>query len=293
MNLKQYYKIFNSEIEKKILEALKEDKIYQDSTVTLLDKCISSSKYVTANLICKEDCILAGTEIFKKVFKLISNDVKFKNFYYDGNKLSKGTKVLSVTASNKVLLAGERTALNFLQSMSGIATLTNKFVKLLKYKNSKILHTRKTVPNYRVFSLAAVKIGGGDFHRFNLDSAIMIKDNHIAACGGIKNILNFIKVKKISPNLKQNFEIEVKSLKEVKQVISQAKGLVKIVMLDNFPQKQLIYAVKMLKKHNFKIEISGGINVHNFHSSQLKGVDFYSIGAITHSYKSIDFSLEF
>jgi len=174
--------------------------------------------------------------------------------------------------------------------MSGIATLTKKYVKLLKYKDSHILHTRKTTPNFRVFEIAAVKTGGGDFHRLSLSSAVMVKDNHIEACGSVENVLKVLKKWKLYPN---RLEIEVKNMNELETVVQHGKGLVKIVMLDNFSELFLDKAVKILKKNSFKIEISGGINEKNFMKNQKKGIDYYSIGALTHSYKSADFSLEF
>ena len=177
--------------------------------------------------------------------------------------------------------------------MSGIATFTNSFVKLLKYKGAKILHTRKTTPGFRLFEVAAVKTGGGDFHRLSLMSAVMIKDNHIEALNGIELTMDFLLRQTIPFVLKQKFEIEVKTFKELDAVVKYGKGLVEVVMLDNFKPLNLPKAIKILKNNGFKIELSGGINMQNFSQYQQKGVDFYSIGALTHSYKSCDFSLEF
>lgn len=293
MELKEYYKIFSKEIDSKIKQAIAEDKISGDVTTNLLLKGKAGDKRLKAVLLCKQDCILAGLDIFKKTYKFIDNRVKFKTYAADGDRINKGMKVLEVTASRSVLLRGERTALNFLQRMSGIATMTNSFVKLLKDKNSKILHTRKTTPNFRVFEAAAVKTGGGDFHRLSLASAVMIKDNHIEALGGMANTMDALIRKKIPYRLKQKFEIEVKTFEELDLVLKYGKGLIEIVMLDNFKPAGLEKAIGMLKANRFKIELSGGINSSNFAKYQKKGVDYYSLGALTHSYSSCDFSLEF
>ncbi len=293
MELKEYYKIYAREIDSKIKQAITEDKITSDVTTNLVLAGKAGSQKLKAVLLCKQECILAGIEIFKKTYRLIDKNAKFKQYAIDGQRVKKGSKVLEVTASRSVLLRGERTALNFLQRMSGIATMTNSFVKQLKDKNAKILHTRKTTPNFRVFEAAAVKTGGGDFHRLNLSSAVMIKDNHIEALGGMSNTMDLLLRKNIPYRLKQKFEIEVKSFRELDEVIKFGRGLVEIVMLDNFKPAQLKKAIALLKSGKFKIELSGGINDSNFAKYQQKGVDFYSIGALTHSYKSSDFSLEF
>jgi nicotinate-nucleotide pyrophosphorylase (carboxylating) len=293
MTLRQYYKIHEKEINDEILSAIREDSVNNDVTTKLLLSGKEGDKKLQAVLLCKQDCILAGIDIFKRVYRAIDKNVRFRTYKSDGERLKKGSKVLEVISTRRNLLVGERTALNFLQRMSGAATLTNEYVKKLKYKDSKILHTRKTTPNFRVFEIAAVKTGGGDFHRYSLSSYVMIKDNHIAARGGIQNVLSFLKENKIPNRLKQKFEIEVKNLIELNWVINYGKGIVKTVMLDNFPANKIETAIKKLKKQGFKTEISGGLNLLNFDKFQRKGIDYYSIGGLTHSYKSVDFSLEF
>jgi nicotinate-nucleotide pyrophosphorylase (carboxylating) len=293
MTLKEFYSKYEINIAGAIKLALKEDEIHRDVTTGLLLKGKVGEKKLSAILLCKEDCILAGIDIFKKVYKLIDPGVIFKTYAKDGSKVKKGNKVLLVTASRRTLLLGERTALNFLQRMSGIATFTNSFVKLLKFKGSKILHTRKTTPGFRLFEVAAVKTGGGDFHRLNLMSAVMIKDNHIEALNGIELTMDFLLRQSIPFVLKQKFEIEVKTFKELDAVVKYGKGLIEVVMLDNFKPADLKKAIKILKINGFKVELSGGINMKNFAKYQQNGVNFYSIGALTHSYKSCDFSLEF
>lgn len=297
MTLKGFYKKYDKEINKAISQALLEDRVHQDVTTNLLLKGKTVDKRITARLLCKEDCILAGLEIFKKVYMQIGRNVSFKSHYKDGDKLRNKTKVLEVKSSLRNLLAGERTALNFLQRMSGIATLTNIFVKELKRGDAKILHTRKTTPNFRLFEAAAVKTGGGDFHRLSLNSSVMIKDNHIEAVGIIDGVMAKIAsrdlTKKLSAHQKQKFEIEVKTFKEIASVIKYGKGKVKVVLLDNFKPSEIDKAIRILKQNGFRIEVSGGINLQNFAKYQRKGVDYYSIGMLTHSYKSADFSLEF
>ncbi|MEO8514780.1 MAG: carboxylating nicotinate-nucleotide diphosphorylase [Ignavibacteria bacterium] len=293
MTIKEYYKKHSGDITDTIKLALKEDEFKNDVTTNLLLKGALGDKKFKAAVLCKEDCVLAGLDIFVRVYKLIDPKARFKAFSKDGRSIKKGKKILEITASRRTLLEGERTALNILQRMSGIATFTNCFVKLLKSKGAKILHTRKTTPGFRLFEAAAVKTGGGDFHRLSLAGAVMIKDNHIEAFGGIENVMGYLVRKNISYKLKQKFEIEVKTFKELEIVVKYGKGLVEIVMLDNFKPGNIDRAIKILKNNGFKIELSGGINMRNFGRYQRKGVDFYSIGALTHSYKSSDFSLEF
>lgn len=291
MTLSRFYKIHNSRINYLVNSALKEDKIYSDITTNSLLPAKSNQK-IKAILLCKDNCILAGLEIFKKVFKSIDSKILFTSGLNDGDKLSKGSKVLEITGKKDVLLRGERTALNFLQRMSGVATLTNKFVQKLKFKGSKILHTRKTTPNFRIFELAAVKIGGGDFHRFDLSSSVMAKDNHIESLGSVRNIIGTLKNKNIKEKTSY-IEIEAKTFSELNYIVKYGKGIVQRVMLDNFNSVLLDKAIRILKINGFEVELSGGLNLNNFVKIQRKGIDYYSVGCLTHSYSSIDFSLEF
>jgi nicotinate-nucleotide pyrophosphorylase (carboxylating) len=293
MTLKEYYRINDKVILAAIKSALREDKIKEDLTTRLLFSGKAGAKREIAVLWCKEDCVLAGLEIFKRVYREIDSSVRFTQFSIDGAKLKKGTKVMLVKGPLRTLLTGERTALNFLQRMSGTATLTDSFVRQLKFKNAKILHTRKTTPNFRVFEAAAVKTGGGDFHRLSLDSSVMIKDNHIEAFGGIEEVFRFLEKRNLTTKQKQKFEIEVKGFKEIGTVLKYGKGLVEVVMLDNFKPGDIERAARILKINGFEIEVSGGINIGNFGKYQKKAIDFYSIGALTHSCKSCDFSLDF
>ena len=293
MTLREFYKKHEKDIEKAIVYALKEDRVRNDVTTSLFFNTKKDNKLISAKLLCKEDCILAGIEVFKKVFKILYKGTIFKSYYRDGDRIRNKSVVLEVKSPLRILLVGERTALNFLQRMSGIAALTDIFVKKLKYREAKILHTRKTTPNFRLFELAAVKTGGGDFHRFDLSSSVLIKDNHIAAAGSMEKALEKVRRTKMSENLKNRFEIEVKNMAELKLVIKNAKGIAKIVMLDNFNKSQISEAIKILSENKIKTELSGGINLKNFDKLQQKGINYYSIGMLTHSYKSADFSLEF
>jgi nicotinate-nucleotide pyrophosphorylase (carboxylating) len=293
MTLKEFYSKHDKQIDDAIKRALVEDRVKGDITTSLVFKSKEGNRIINAKLLCKEDCALAGLDIFKRVYKTLYSGVRFKGSYRDGQKIKSKSVILEVKSPLKILLEGERTSLNFLQRMSGIATLTNEFVKSLKYKNAKILHTRKTTPNFRLFELAAVKTGGGDFHRFDLSSAVMIKDNHIEAVGSVDEVLRRINSKKLTDKEKYRFEIEVKSIKELKQVLKEVGKYIKIVMLDNFHPSDIAKAVRLLRKYRIKTELSGGITLRNFKKLQMKGIDYYSIGMLTHSYKSIDFSLEF
>jgi nicotinate-nucleotide pyrophosphorylase (carboxylating) len=293
MTLKEFNNKFDAQMNKAISNALAEDRALFDITSNLLFKHVSGTKKKKAKLLCKEDCVLAGLGIFEKVYRQLSDGIRFKRYYDDGKWIEKNSIVAEIEGPVIPLLQGERTALNFLQRMSGIATITNKFVSMRKFMNSKILPTRKTTPNFRLFELLAVKLGGGDFHRFSLDSSVMVKDNHIAAAGSFKTVLKKISSSVLSKKLKHNFEIEVKSVNELKLLLKNAQGIIKIVMLDNFSPKMIERAMRLLHGSSLKVEVSGGINLHNFNKYQHPDVDFYSIGMLTHSYKSIDFSLEF
>ena len=293
MTLGEYYTRFGKAMDSHIKRALNEDRVNNDVTTRLLYESNLLMRKSKARLVCKEDCVLAGKDIFIKVFKILKPGLKVSSGFKDGDFIKKGTEVLSLEAPNAVLLAGERTALNYLQRMSGVATLTRQFVNKLRYPGSKVLHTRKTTPGFRLFEIASVKIGGGDFHRLDLSSAVMIKDNHIEAVKGIKNVVRVLSSKKITGRLQNRFEIEVKNINELKYAVQNHQVPVKIIMLDNFKRPDIIKALKILKNSRIKTELSGRINIRNFGKVQFPGIDFYSIGALTHGYKSVDYSLEF
>lgn len=282
-----YYKNFDfKEASRLIKMALKEDIGTGDITT---DNLIPAKNISSANILLKEEGIISGLKIFKAVFDSIDKKTKIKFFVKDGDKLKKGTVIGEIKGSTRTLLKGERTALNILQRMSGISTVTNSFTKKLNNSQIKILDTRKTTPNFRLFEKLAVKIGGGTNHRTGLYDMMLIKDNHIEANGGIENTLERLVL------IKKNFkvEIEVKDLFELMIVCTLGKGIVDIIMLDNFSIENVKEAVKIVNG-NFKIEISGGINMDTISNyTRIKGIDFISIGALTHSAKSLDISLDF
>lgn len=291
MTISEFYRKYDKKISRLITDALAEDRISYDVTTKTCLSRTQSAKVHTAKLLCKEDCLLAGVEIFKKVFRSVNRNSRFKIFYKDGKCVKKGQIVLEVTANYRDLLRAERTALNFIQRMSGAATLTSRFLKRLKYKHAKILHTRKTTPNFRLFELAAVKIGGGDFHRADLSTCVMIKDNHIVTAGSVRDTLrNLIRQVK---SKKPYVIMEVKNILETDEMINYGGDIVDRVMLDNFNPEYIETTARRLKSRGFKTELTGGINFNNFDVLQNKYIDYYSIGSLTHTYKSIDFSLEF
>ncbi len=266
--------------------ALKEDIATGDITT---DNLIPSANISTAQILLKEDGIVSGLKIFKLVFDSLDKNVKIKFFVKDGEHLKKGTIIGELNGRTRTLLKGERTALNILQRMSGISTLTNLYIKKLNNAKIKILDTRKTTPNFRLFEKLAVKIGGGTNNRIGLYDMMLIKDNHIEANGGIEKTLERL------ASIKKEFkiEIEVKNLFELMVVCSLGHGIVDIIMLDNFKIQEIKEAIKIVKR-NFKVEISGGINLESISNyTKIKDIDFISVGALTHSAKSLDISLDF
>ncbi|MDQ3020893.1 MAG: carboxylating nicotinate-nucleotide diphosphorylase [Bacteroidota bacterium] len=268
--------------------ALKEDVGKGDVTSELL---IPENSKSDAELLVKENGIIAGLEIFKLVFKIIDKNIKIVFSVKEGDEVKIGQVIGKLSGNTRNLLMGERLGLNLLQRMSGIATLTGQLTKKLNNKETKIIDTRKTTPNLRIFEKLAVKIGGGENHRAGLYDMVLIKDNHIEANGRILNTLEILKGKKNKANKK--IEIEVKNIDELKKVLSKGKGIIDMVMLDNFSSRNIEKAVE-LNDGIFQIEVSGGINSGNIKNySKLKGIDFISIGSLTHSVPSLDISLNF
>lgn len=277
-----------TEIDKLIQSALKEDIGSGDVTS---EKLIDKKKTSRAILLLKEDSVISGLEIFKRVLEHIDKTTKIKFYSKEGQYYKSGKILAKITGNTISLLKGERTALNILQRMCGIATSVYTSKKLLNNSKIKILDTRKTTPNFRVFEKLAVKQGGGENHRFGLYDMMLIKDNHIEAAGGLKNVL--LKLSKIKSNLKCKVELEVKNLNELEIVLNSGEKLVDIIMLDNFKISEVKDAVKLIN-NKFKIEISGGINQKNISKySKIKGIDYISSGALTHSSKSTDIALDF
>jgi len=240
-------------------------------------------------LLAKDIGIVAGVEVASMVFKQLDNSLKVNVFIEDGTKIKPGDIILTAEGSSQSLLSAERTALNFIQRMSGIATYTNKVCEVIKGLNTKLLDTRKTTPYNRVVEKLAVRLGGGTNHRFGLYDMIMIKDNHVDFAGGIKNAIkstqNYLKEK--GKDLK--IEIEVRDFDELNKVIEH--GGVDRVMLDNFTPDNLEKAVRLING-KFETEASGGITMKNIRAYAETGVDFISVGALTHQISSLDLSLK-
>ncbi len=241
-----------------------------------------------AKLVIKEAGILAGMEVAKSVFMQVDSSLIFEKLVNDGAQVNPGDIVFRISGSSISILTGERLALNFMQRMSGIATATARLVKIVEGTPTRILDTRKTTPLLREFEKYAVKIGGGNNHRFGLYDMIMIKDNHIDFAGGIEKAIDSCKhyLEKNQLNLK--IEIEVRNENELDQVLK--KGGVDRIMLDNFTPIQLKKALQTIDSQ-YETEASGGITEQTIRSFAETGVDFISVGALTHHIKSLDMSL--
>ena len=265
-----------------ILMALKEDISSEDITT---NSVMREYKKGTAQLICKQDGIIAGLPVFERTFHLIDEKTEVKFYAKDGNSVKKGEILAEVTGDIRVILSGERTALNFLQRMSGIATYTNNVVKLLEGSNIKLLDTRKTTPNMRIFEKYAVKIGGGNNHRYNLSDGILLKDNHIGAAGGVKNAIKM--AKEYAPFVRK-IEVEAENLQMMKEALEAGAD---IIMLDNMTPEMMKEAVKMAEGKAVT-ECSGNITKENIKNVIETGVDYISSGALTHSAPILDVSLK-
>lgn len=268
-------------VDKIINDALLEDIPNEDiSTNSIITEDFPSS----IELIAKEDGILSGLPVFERVFYLLGN-VEVTSFKKDGDFISKGDLISKLTGSTKSILSGERVALNLLQRMSGIATLTNRYVRELHGTNTKLLDTRKTTPNLRLLEKYSVKIGGGENHRFNLSDGVMLKDNHIAYAGGIKNA---VKLARMNNSFVRKIEVEVESIDMVKEAL-EAKA--DIIMLDNMEKEDMLLAVNLINKQAL-IECSGNVTLENIRKYAKTGVDYISVGALTHSYRALDLSMK-
>lgn len=263
--------------------ALSEDKAWDDVTT---DSLLDYDAQVTAGVAAKEDGIISGTGIFTAVFHTIDPQVNIKILKEDGSPVKKGDMVLEITGMESSILKAERTALNFLQRLSGIATLTHRYVEKLKPFQVKLLDTRKTTPGMRYLEKKAVKDGGGTNHRMNLEDMAMIKDNHITMAGSITNAVK--KVREKFPDKK--IEVEVKNLIELEEALALSPAI-DMIMLDNFNPALLEEAVT-LTNHRVKLEVSGNVNLENIQEKAAIGIDYISVGALTHSFKSLDLSLD-
>ena len=265
-----------------ILSALKEDITSEDITTNSVMREYQEGE---VDLICKQDGVIAGLDVFKRVFELLDKDTKIIFYHKDGDEVKKGQKIALIRGDIRVLLSGERTALNFLQRMSGIATYTRGIAKLFEGTKTKLLDTRKTTPNMRVFEKYAVKVGGGYNHRYNLSDGILLKDNHIGAAGGVKQAI--MMAKEYAPFVRK-IEVEVENLDMLKEALEAGAD---IIMLDNMSVEDMREAVKLCKG-KAETECSGNVTKENVIRLVDIGVDYVSSGALTHSAPILDLSLK-
>ena len=279
---------FDEQLKHLAEEALKEDVGDGDhSTLSSIDPAARGK----AVLKIKEDGVLAGVDVAEKIFRLQEPGIIFTSFKKDGDPMQYGEKAFEVEAHVHTILQCERLVLNCMQRMSGIATLTKEYTRLLEGYKTKLLDTRKTTPNFRLLEKEAVRIGGGVNHRFGLYDMIMLKDNHIDYCGGIEKAIEkaWQYVQQEKPGLK--IEVETRSLEDVKKVMAMGKGKVFRIMLDNFKPEQITEAVALIGD-DFETEASGGINLENITAFAKTGVDYVSVGALIHQARSLDLSLK-
>ena len=268
-------------VEENVKRALNEDLQYGDITT---ESVVLDHKIAKVDIIAKEKGVIAGTEVFKMVFKILG-DVEVDFSVNDGEEVEEGQHFGQVSGDAKKILMGERVALNYMQRMCGIATLTREFVERLEGTKVKLLDTRKTTPNMRIFEKYAVKVGGGTNHRFGLNDGVMIKDNHIEAAGGIKNAVSL--ARKNSPFVRK-IEVEVESIEQLKEALETKAD---IIMLDNMDIKTLKEAVKLID-NRAEVEASGNVTLDNIREIAKTGVDFISTGSVTHSFKVLDISMK-
>jgi nicotinate-nucleotide pyrophosphorylase (carboxylating) len=282
---KQFYHLID--------EALAED-IGDGDHSTL--SCIPPEARGKAILKIKQDGVLAGAEVAEKIFFYKDTQSVFTALKKDGEGMKAGEMAFEVEASIHTILQCERLVLNCMQRMSGIATLTKQYADRLYGHKTKLLDTRKTTPNFRLLEKEAVRIGGGVNHRFGLYDMIMLKDNHIAYCGGIENAINAAWKYLQKKNLDLKIEIETRNLEDVQNAIAVGKGKVTRIMLDNFTPEQVAEALKLIgevpKDFGIETEASGGINLDNIEDYAETGVDYVSVGALIHQARSLDLSLK-
>ncbi len=251
--------------------------------------CISPTEQGASKLLIKEEGILAGIEIAKAVFSKLDSELEIEVYIEDGSRVKPGDEAFVVRGKVQSILQAERLVLNIMQRMSGIATITNKYVKLLKGTKAKVLDTRKTTPGMRILEKQAVKIGGGVNHRIGLFDMILLKDNHVDFAGGIENAVKRAQQYLKDKNKNLKIEIEVRSIDELKEALRL--GGVDRIMLDNFTTDSTRDAVEIVNGR-VELESSGGITFDTIRDYALTGVDFISVGALTHSVKSLDMSLK-
>ena len=268
--------------DKLIRMALEEDITSEDvSTNAVMPTNVKG----TVDLIAKEDGVIAGMDVYARVFKLLDEDTEIEMFCHDGDEVREGDLMAKVTGDIRVLLSGERVALNYLQRMSGIATYTRSVVKLLEGSGVTLLDTRKTTPNCRVFEKYAVRVGGGCNHRYNLSDGVLLKDNHIGAAGSITKAIQMAKA--YAPFVRK-IEIETETLEQVAEAVEAGAD---IIMLDNMTPEVMKQAVALIDGRA-QTECSGNITKENIARIREIGVDFVSSGALTHSAPILDISMK-
>lgn len=268
--------------DKLIMQALEEDITSEDISTNAVMRGYQKGE---VELICKEDGVISGLWVFERVFTLLDPDTKAEFFVKDGDEVKKGEKIGIVTGDIRVLLSGERTALNYLQRMSGIATYTRTVARLLEGTKTKLLDTRKTTPNMRIFEKYAVRTGGGYNHRYNLSDGVLLKDNHIGAAGSVKKAVEM--AKEYAPFVRK-IEIETENLDMVKEAVEAGAD---IIMLDNMSIKMMKEAVEWIDGRA-ATECSGNVTKENVAELAAVGVDYISSGALTHSAPILDLSLK-
>lgn len=265
-----------------IRSALAEDVTNEDvSTACILRERTEGQ----ADLLCKQDGVIAGLPVFARVFTILDDKTEVTFFVKDGDRVKKGQKLAQVRGDMRAILTGERTALNYLQRMSGIATYTANVARLLEGSSLRLVDTRKTTPNMRIFEKYAVRVGGGGNHRYNLSDAILLKDNHIGAAGGVKQAI--AKAKAYAP-FTMKIEVETETLDMVKDAVEAGAD---IIMLDNMTHEQMKQAVALIAGRAV-VEISGNVTAENIEKLKDIGADIVSSGALTHSAPILDVSLK-
>lgn len=268
--------------DKLIMMALQEDITSEDvSTNAVMPKAQKGK----VDLICKQDGIIAGLDVYARVFTLLDDSTEVEFFCKDGDEVKAGQLMGIVTGYIRVLLSGERVALNYLQRMSGIATYTHEVAELLKGSKTTLLDTRKTTPNCRIFEKYAVRVGGGSNHRYNLSDGVLLKDNHIGAAGSITNAVRM--AKEYAPFVRK-IEVEVETLDQVKEAVEAGAD---IIMLDNMTTDQMRAAIDLIDGRA-ETECSGNVTKENIERLISLGVDYISSGALTHSSPIMDISMK-
>lgn len=268
--------------DKLIMMALQEDITSEDVSTNAVMPKVQKGK---VDLICKQDGIIAGLDVYARVFTLLDDSTEVEFFCKDGDEVKAGQLMGIVTGDIRVLLSGERVALNYLQRMSGIATYTHEVAELLKGSKTTLLDTRKTTPNCRIFEKYAVRVGGGSNHRYNLSDGVLLKDNHIGAAGSITNAVRM--AKEYAPFVRK-IEVEVETLDQVKEAVEAGAD---IIMLDNMTTDQMRAAIDLIDGRA-ETECSGNVTKENIERLISLGVDYISSGALTHSSPIMDISMK-